>query len=82
MSKPRTVTMLDLRRRAEKIVEQVRRGESLVLTYRGRPAVRLEPIRPANNLVDDDPFYRLSSLADRRQTGLSNREIDDIVYGT
>jgi prevent-host-death family protein len=73
--------MLDLRRRAEKIVEQVRRGESLVLTYRGRPAVRLEPIRPAKAIGDDDPFYRLPSLADRRQGGLSNREIDDIVYG-
>jgi prevent-host-death family protein len=82
MSKPRTVTMLDLRRRAEEIVEQVRRGESLVLTYRGRPAVRLEPIRPANTIGEDDPFYRLASLADRRHGGLSNREIDDIVYGT
>jgi prevent-host-death family protein len=81
MSKLRTVTMLDLRQRAEKIVEQVRRGESLVLTYRGRPAVRLEPIRPANAVTDDDPFYRLPTLADRRQGGLSNREIDEIVYG-
>jgi hypothetical protein len=44
--------------------------------------VRLEPIRPANTIGEDDPFYRLASLADRRHGGLSNREIDDIVYGT
>lgn len=81
MSKPRTITMLELRRRAEQVVEQVRRGQSLVLTYRGRPAVRLEPIRPAN-VVTDDPFYRLPALADRREPGLSNRDIDAIVYGT
>ncbi len=73
--------MLDLRQRAEKIVGEVTRGETLVLTYRGRPVVRLEPIRSVT--VDaDDAFYQLANLADRKGKSLTNREIDAIVYGT
>ncbi len=73
--------MLDLRQRAEKIVGEVSRGETLVLTYRGRPVVRLEPIRAAT--VDaDDAFYQIAKLADRKGKSLSNQEIDAIVYDT
>jgi len=73
--------MLELRQQAEKIVGDVTRGETLVLTYRGRPVVRLEPIR--EETVDaGDAFYKLAELADRRGKSLTNREIDAIVYGT
>lgn len=72
--------MLDLRVHAKQIVEQVRSGQAIVLTYRGRPALRLEPIHlPA--IEADDPFYRLAELSKRRGTSLTNRQIDDIVYG-
>ena len=81
MSRMRTITMLDLRQQAEKIVGDVTRGETLVLTYRGRPVVRLEPIR--EKTVDaGDAFYKLAELADRKGKSLTNREIDAIVYGT
>jgi antitoxin (DNA-binding transcriptional repressor) of toxin-antitoxin stability system len=73
--------MLDLRQQAEKIVGDVTRGETLVLTYRGRPVVRLEPIR-AETVDADDAFYKLAELADRKGKSLTNREIDAIVYGT
>ncbi len=81
MAKTATVSMLDLRNRAEEIVERVRNGEALVLTYRGRPALRLEPIRHSKG-ASDDPFYRLPELASPRGASLSNRQIDDAVYGT
>ncbi len=64
----------------KEIVEQVRAGRAVVLTYRGRPALRLEPIRPAT-VEANDPFYRLGELAKRRGASLTNRQIDDIVYG-
>jgi prevent-host-death family protein len=80
MATPKTISMLDLRQRAEQIVEQVRAGETLVLTYRGRPVLRLEPIR-AEAAPADDRFYRLADLASDRGKTLSNREIDEIVYG-
>ena len=79
MPTAKTVSMLDLRAHAKQIVGQVRSGEALVLTYRGQPALRLEPIRPPKVDVDD-PFYRLAELSKRRGTSLTNRQIDDIVY--
>lgn len=77
----KTVSMLDLRKRAEEIVQMVRGGETLLLTYRGRPAVRLEPVRP-EKVAASDPFYRLAELADARGDSLDNGQIDEIVYGT
>jgi len=72
--------MLDLRTHAKQIVGQVRAGQAVVLTYRGRPALRLEPILPAT-VEADDPFYRLTDLSKRRGPALTNRQIDDLVYG-
>jgi antitoxin (DNA-binding transcriptional repressor) of toxin-antitoxin stability system len=72
--------MLDLRAHAKQIVGQVRAGQALVLTYRGRPAIRLEPILPPA-VEADDPFYRLAEFSNRRGTSLTNRQIDAIVYG-
>jgi prevent-host-death family protein len=80
MSKSRTVTMLELRRNAEEIVDRVRRGEALVLTYRGRPVVRMEPIKSAR-AGTDDPFYRLPQIADSEASSVDNEEIDKLVYG-
>jgi antitoxin (DNA-binding transcriptional repressor) of toxin-antitoxin stability system len=64
----------------KKIVEQVRAGQAVVLTHRARPALRLEPIRPAT-VEANDPVYRLGELAKRRGTSLTNHQIDNIVYG-
>jgi prevent-host-death family protein len=76
----KTVSMLDLRLRAKEILGQVRAGRPIVLTYRGRPAMRLEPIEPV--AIDaEDSFYRLADLSKRRGESLSNREIDETVYG-
>ena len=72
--------MLELRKNAESLIEEVRRGRSLVLTYRGRAVARIEPIETAA-APPDDPFYGLSELADSRPGSLNNREIDKILYG-
>jgi antitoxin (DNA-binding transcriptional repressor) of toxin-antitoxin stability system len=81
MPRLRTISMLDLRQQAEKIVGDVSRGEALVLTYRGRPVIRLEPIR-LETVDASDAFYQLAELADRKGRSLTNREMDAIVYGT
>ena len=80
MPAAKMVSMLDLRAHAKEIVGQVRAGQAIVLTYRGRPALRLEPIRPAT-VGADDPFCRLGELSKQRGASLTNRQIDDIVYG-
>jgi len=71
--------MLDLRRDAHGIIERVHRGQRLVLTYRGKPMVRLEPIEAEAGA--EDPFYGLADHAGPEGDSLSNREIDEVVYG-
>jgi antitoxin (DNA-binding transcriptional repressor) of toxin-antitoxin stability system len=81
MPKPASVSMVELRLHADRIIQRVKAGETLVLTYRGRPALRLEPL-PAEELGADDPFYALADLADDTGASLTNEQIDEIVYGS
>ena len=75
-----SVSMVELRRDAEGVLQRVSRGERLVLTYRGRPVARLEPFtKPATS--PNDPIYRLAELAVDKGEPLSNAEMDAIVYG-
>ena len=73
------VSMLELRRDAERIIARVQKGERIVLTRRGKAVARLEPIR-AEAPNAEDPFYSLTELA---VTGgsLDNARIDEIIYG-
>ena len=76
----KTISMLEFRHHAEKVIAQVQKGQRLILTYRGKPVARLEPIAP-QAVASDDPFYSLGQLADDRGGPLTNEQIDDIVYG-
>ena len=76
----KTVTMLEFRRNAQSIIRQAMRGQRTVLTYRGRPVLRLEPVKQGA-AAKDDPFYRLGELADEEGGDLTNAEMDQIVYG-
>lgn len=74
-----TVSMLEFRKDAEQIIRQIQTGKRLILTYRGKPVARLEPI--LETAVDaDDLFYRLYHLADGEGQSLSNSEMDAILY--
>jgi prevent-host-death family protein len=75
----KTITMSDLRRHAKKVIAEVQEGQTLVLTHRGKPVARLEPMVPFT-IGSKDAFYTLEELS---QTGkpLGNGEMDRIVYG-
>jgi antitoxin (DNA-binding transcriptional repressor) of toxin-antitoxin stability system len=77
------MTMLEFRRNARRALDAVRRGERIVLTYRGKAVARLEPIRPeATDVPDDDPLLRIEDFAlDGPGAPLPNEAIDRIVYG-
>jgi prevent-host-death family protein len=79
----KTLSMLEFRRNARRILEAVRRGEPMLLTYRGEPIARLEPVRAAAGAVpDDDPLLRVDDFAvDGAGGPLPNDEIDRLVYG-
>ena len=74
------ISMLDLRRDAEAIIRKVQSGVRLVLTYRGKPVARLEPVESGPPTATD-PFYQLGELADPLLNPLTNQQIDEILYG-
>lgn len=76
--------MLDFRRNTRHAVAALRRGERLLLTYRGKPVARLEPVVPEPARVpEDDPLFRIDDFAVDGRPGhpLTNDEIDRLVYG-
>lgn len=76
----KSVSMLEFRKRADSVLRQVRKGHAFVLTYRGTPVARLEPI-PRESIAADDPIYGLADVASDVPGPLTNAEIDEIVYG-
>ena len=77
----KTISMLEFRRTAESVLKKVQQGQRFVLTYRGQPVARLEPVE-ARSIPADDPFYALGSLASGTAAALSNEEMDRIIYET
>jgi prevent-host-death family protein len=73
------VTMLDLRENAAEIIREVESGKTLLLTYRGRPVVRLAPVR--ERASEEDPFFAITGLATEKGASLTNEEMDRIIYG-
>lgn len=71
--------MLEFRNNAERILGKVQKGERLILTHRGKPVARLEPIVDIGPKADD-PIYSLTDLAVDSKS-LTNAEMDSIVYG-
>jgi antitoxin (DNA-binding transcriptional repressor) of toxin-antitoxin stability system len=76
----KTISMLEFRRDSDRVIRSARAGERMLLTYRGKPLFRLEPCLPEKP-AGEDPFYRLADHADPVAKPLSNREIDEVVYG-
>lgn len=75
-----TVTILEFRRNAEAIINKVSKGKRMLLTYRGKPVIRLEPVIDVP-ISSDDPFYTICDLAASKGGSLANEEIDKILYG-
>ena len=76
----KAVTLVEFRKDAAKILRRIRQGESLVLTSRGQPVVRLEPVREKTARADD-PLYHLFEIAVEGGEPLSNEEMDGLIYG-
>ena len=74
------VSLLEFRKHAQRIMEKAGRGEGMIVTFRGKPVCRLEPIR--DKVPDaDDAFYRLDQLADTKVRSINNVKMDKIIYG-
>ena len=72
------ISLLDFRLEAERVLAQVQKGQRMILTRRGKPVARLEPITQEPDA--DDPIYSLADLAVNGES-LDNSQIDEILYG-
>lgn len=78
----KTVTMLEFRRDAAAVLRRVARGERLLLSHRGKPAARLEPLHTAPIDLPNDPFLSIAQRAKPSPKGRTkHREIDHLLYG-
>ena len=79
----KTVTMLEFRQDAEGVLRRVAKGERFVLSHRGRPAARLEPLTaPQSADPASDPFLGIARRAKPSPKGKTKHgEIDHILYG-
>jgi antitoxin (DNA-binding transcriptional repressor) of toxin-antitoxin stability system len=75
----KTISLLDFRKNARKIIRWSKQGQRMIMTYRGRPVMRLEPIRE-EKVTADDPFLQLQGIVTGKEKSLSNKEIDEILY--
>ena len=79
----KTVTMLQFRKDAEGVLRRVAKGERLILSHRGKPAARIEPLlatEPADAATD--PFLGIGGRAKRSPKGPTSHDtIDRAVYG-
>ena len=79
----KTVTILEFRKDAEGILRRVAKGERFLLSHRGRPAARLEPV-VANGSRDSasDPFLTIGQRALPSPKGKTRHaDIDKTLYG-
>ena len=73
------ISVLDFRREAKRVIGKLRQGQRIVLTYRGNPVARMEPISETF-IAEDDPIYSLADLAVPDMKTLTNKEIDRLIY--
>jgi prevent-host-death family protein len=72
------ISILEFRLNAERIIAQVQKGQRMILTRRGKPVARLEPIGDETP-NSEDPFYSLTELAESCAS-LTNARIDEFLY--
>lgn len=76
----KSVSLLELRKDTAGVLRRARAGESMVLTVRGKPVIRLEPITEEKP-SPTDPFYLLGSRAVKKGVSLTNDQMDRLIYG-
>jgi len=52
----------------------------MIMTYRERPVMRLEPMQD-DVVGKDDPFLQPDGIAVGEKENLTNRQMDEIIYG-
>jgi antitoxin (DNA-binding transcriptional repressor) of toxin-antitoxin stability system len=72
--------MLEFRKNPEAVIRKTMQGKRMLLTYRGKPVMTLEPVQQTDKPDKNDPFYTLATLADSGGSSLTNKEMDALIY--
>lgn len=74
--------MVEFRRNAESILRRLAKGERFILSHRGRPAARLEPLTASPPDASEDPFLTIGRRATPSpKAPTSHEQIDRVLYG-
>ena len=74
-----TVSLLEFRRDARSVIRRLMQGQRMILSYRGKPVARMEPILETP-FRSDDPIYSLADLAVPGLASCSNEAMDGVIY--
>ena len=75
-----SISTHEMRFQFGRVLQAVKAGRSLTLTYRSKPLARIVPLRRHAQVSPDDPVFRLHELAEPLGP-LTNAEIDAAIYG-
>ncbi len=75
-----TISTHEMQFQFERVLEAVKTGRTLTLTYRNRLLARIVPLREKPDLPADNPIYHLDELSEPVGP-LTNAGIDAAIYG-
>ena len=75
-----SISTHEMRFQFARVLQAVKAGRSLTLTYRRKPLARIVPLKAHAELSPDDPVFRLHELAEPLGP-LTNTEMDAAIYG-
>ncbi len=77
----KTISMLDLRTDSEAMVSALKKGVSLLLTYRGKKLAVLTPYREEYGLASElDPVFAVCEQAINAPDLQEEKTDDDLIY--
>jgi len=75
----KTISMVDLRTQSERIVRELKRGERMILSYRGEPLAELVPSAiAAKRISPSEALLRAQELA-AQDPGYSDKAADYLL---
>ncbi len=75
-----TISTHEMRFQFGRVLQAVKAGRALTLTYRNKPLARIVPLKSRSEISPDDSIFRLHELAEPLGP-LTNAEIDAAIYG-
>ena len=78
-----SITMLDLRKNTNILLEKLKRKEKILLSFRGKPVATIHTISQESDWESDSFLQFINSLpkSTKKKSKLSNEEIDSLVDG-